>query len=130
MRNSTLANFKRYFPSFANKIEQVRDRGWHEIIVKLLDGRSIAYDDVDRSIRHLPDDSYNMTEQQCRVEFGSRLCKIMRQKGITQSMLSSDTKIPQPSLSKYVTAQATPSFYNADRIAKALGCSLDDLRYF
>ena len=51
-------------------------------------------------------------------------------KGITQSELSNCTDIPQYLISDYIRGKRTPSFYNVDKIAKALDCSVDELRYY
>jgi DNA-binding Xre family transcriptional regulator len=87
------------------------------------------YDDVTRSYRKLPTDSDELTEDECRREFGIRLNKILIRKNITQIELSEMTGINRSILNGYITGKHSPSFYNVDRIAKALDCSVDDFRY-
>lgn len=82
------------------------------------------------TIRKLPRDSNNMSEEEYRIEFSMRLKKIMYRKGWTQDDLSEATGITQAMISRYISRKATPSFYNVDKIAKALGCSTDEFRYF
>ena len=101
----------------------------YELIVHLTDGTSVIYDGITGDCRPLPSNARLMSERECTAEFGARLRRIMRRKSCTQSELSARTGISQAMISYYITGKRTPSFYNADRIAKALGCSTDDLRY-
>lgn len=63
-----------------------------------------------------------------KTSFGVKLRKIMEEKNITQNKLSDMTGIEQPTISHYVNGNMNPSFYIADKIATALGCSLDEFR--
>jgi transcriptional regulator with XRE-family HTH domain len=54
----------------------------------------------------------------------------MALEGISQCELSERTGITQPSISDYMNGKKLPSFYTVDKIAKALGCSVDAFRYF
>jgi DNA-binding Xre family transcriptional regulator len=122
-------NFKMRFPYIAEKCVSYKLTSNHDISIKLEDGDIFLYDDIDCSVRRLPLDSDNLTEYECRKEFSDRLYKMMSRRGITQSQLSEMTGITQTQISKYVNCKSTPSFYTADRIAKALGCSVDYFRY-
>lgn len=122
-------NVKLYFPFIANDVVSYYEKGKHELILKLKDGTSVSYDDYDRTIRNLPSDSYNMSEKEFKIEFGIRLSRLMHMKGITQMDISNKTGIPQPMISSYITGRNLPSFYKVDKLAKALGCSMEDLRY-
>jgi transcriptional regulator with XRE-family HTH domain len=53
----------------------------------------------------------------------------MCRKGVTQSDLSFATGIAQPTLSGYINGKHEPGLYAIDKIAKALGCSVDEFRY-
>lgn len=129
MSFSMFDNFQMYFPSLASVAVDHYSVDDFELVVKLNDGSSILYDDIDKSIRNLPRDSRAMSERECKCEFGSRLRKIMAHRGITQAELSEMTGIQQASISRYCSGVKSPSFYNADKIAKALGCSIDEFRY-
>lgn len=123
-------NLKLYYPFIANSATIMFQVSDFELTVKMVDGTSILYDDIDKSFRSLPMDSNDMTETECRTEFGNRLYKLMVRKNITQEELSHRTGIHQTLISKYITGKHSPSFYIVDRIAKALGCSMDQFRYF
>lgn len=123
-------NFVRYFPTISKKTISYRDGGYDTLIVQLSDGTALSYDDTDHSIQGVPYDSHRMSEHECRREFGRRLYKVMCRKGLTQAELAERSGLQQSQISNYTCGKNTPSFYAVDRIAKALGCSIDDLRYF
>lgn len=129
MNKRIYENLKFYFAFVSDDAIDIRETGPFELTIKLSDGRSVMYDDTDKTIRNLPYDSNHMTEEECKQEFGMRLNKRMQRKGIRQSDLADMTGISQSLISKYIVGKTIPSFYNADKIAKALGCSLEELRY-
>jgi DNA-binding Xre family transcriptional regulator len=129
MENVIFYNFKTCFPFIANKAIEWYENQYGDLIVKMEDGETVIYDDITRSYRRIPYDSAELTEDECRREFGIRLDKILRRKNITQIELSEMTGINKVILNGYITGKHSPSFYNVDRIAKALGCSVDDFRY-
>lgn len=126
---TNIEDLRLYFPSIANRVVEYYDTSPYEVTVILNDGLRFIFDDIDKTIRRLPKDNRNMTEEECKNEFGMRLRKIMCHKGFTQEDLSEATGISQTMLSKYITGNACPSFSKVDRICKALNCSMDKLRY-
>lgn len=129
MDERLLTNFKNQFPCFADRAVEYREKGPFELVVKLDDGHVISYYDTEQGIRRLPSDDSRLTEEECREEFGIRLYRLMYDKGVTQSELSDMTGITQSNISNYITGRKTPSFYTVDKIARALDCSIDELRY-
>lgn len=129
MNKRIYENLKFHFAFVFDDAIDIRETGPFELTIELSDGRSVMYDDIDKTIRNLPHDSNHMTEEECKQEFGTRLRKLMQRKCLLQSDLSEITGIPQCSISNYMNGKTSPSFYNADKIAKALGCSLEELRY-
>ena len=129
MKDRFFNNFKLYFPIASELATSFKQTGLFDLTIKLSDGTSVIYDDMEHSIRNLPRDSKSMSEKECRREFGLRLRKIMYLKNVSQLELSERTGISNVTISNYLNFKATPSFYNADRIVKALGCSMEDLRY-
>lgn len=122
-------NFRQMFPSLANQMLGYIEVNDFEMLIKLEDGTKIIYDDFNKSYRNVPDDSHDMTEAECRKEFGIRLRKMLERKGMSQFELSERTGISAPDICHYVNGKSCPSFYRIDKIAKALGCSVDDFRY-
>ena len=121
-------NFKLYFPSIAKEVIEYHESD-NEVIARLKSNEMIEYNDLTHSIRNLPKDSTNMTEMECRHEFGKRLQNLLMHKRITQKGLSQMTGISEVLISNYINGKTTPSFYNADKITKALNCSMDVFRY-
>lgn len=123
-------DFQIYFPSVAAMIDSYHYReDFFEVVAKLNDGSTVVFDHLDKTIRNLPKDSNAMSEEECRRELGLSLRKLMFIKGIAQKDLSETTGISEHMISNYIRGKSTPSFYTIDKIAKALGCSTDALRY-
>lgn len=129
MNDTIYDNLQMYFPFVINEADRIVENGNWELIAYLKDGTVFSYNDYLKTLRKLPNDSKNMTETECRNEFGIRLKRFMERKGITQLELSNMTGISAPMICKYITGKASPSFYNVDKIAKALNCSIEEFRY-
>lgn len=119
----------RYYPTIVRDAVEYIQVGPMELIVITSNGSRILYDDMDQTFRVLPQNSDNMTEQECRHEFAVRLRRLMFREGISQKDLSDMTGISEVTLSNYINGKRTPNFFNVDKISKALGCSIDSLRY-
>lgn len=124
---TTYRNFELHFPWLAKDVNGYEVYSGFEIIITLNNGERILYDDLDKSVETLVP---NVTESIWRRRFARRLYKQMRFKGIDQQMLSDRTGISRQMLSKYANAKAVPSVYNTEKIADALGCSVEDLLRF
>lgn len=121
--------FELYYSYLADKVDHYEDAGNGQLLVYLRDGTRVLYDTFEDTCRNLPKDSQSMTESECNAEFAARLRTIMKRRGCTQRELSARTGFSQSAISKYVSGKTMPSFYSVDKIAKALGCSVDELRY-
>lgn len=129
MTDRMIDNLRMYFPHIAMSMESYRQYDDFELLIRLNDGSTILYDDVEKAIRTLPKDKSTMSEEECRSEFGYRLRKLLRRNKMTQTELAEASGVSKPMLSYYINGTVSPSFYNVDRIARALGCSIDELRY-
>lgn len=129
MLERILKDLQMHFPKLANRIISATDDGPEAIHIKMDDDTVLFYDNINKTIRRLPESSSDMSELECREEFALRLRRIMSRKNISQKELSEACEISQPQLSGYLTGRHTPSFYVVDKIAKALDCSADELRY-
>lgn len=117
-----------YHPDILQNCTEIIFKG-DAATIKMKNGESLLYTSLGDGFRLLPYDSNNMTFDECKQEYSIRLKNIMYQKGISQIELAKNTNIQQSIISRYVSGATLPSFYNADKIAKALDCSLDDFRY-
>ena len=122
-------DLKSHFPFIVRDAVEYIERKYDEIIIKLNNGDVVSFDTLYRTIRTMPKNSKSLSEDQCRFEFGVRLKRILMKSGMTQTDLAMTTGITQSNISSYITGKITPSFYNVDKIAKALNCSMDDFRY-
>ena len=129
IRTDDLHNFSFYYPNMVDDVVDCRTIYGGEQLLLMDDGSVWAFDFVTNRIRELPPDPNDMTEQECRIEFGRAMCRIMRWKCIDQLELSELTGLSQPAISSYIRGVRTPSFYAADLIAKALGRPIEEFRY-
>lgn len=129
MEDYIFENMQTYYPFLSEKMISFEKVGPYELIIKTSDGETTLYNDSNHSIRRLPRDSKNMSEEEVSIEFRQRLLQKMFRRDMNQSELSRLTGIPQPTISSYLTGRTLPSFYNLDKIARVLNCSADDFRY-
>ena len=118
--------YELYFPQYASMTEDWYEESEWDLVAKLSDGSRLIFDGHIHTIRSLPNTN-NIDERQLRIEFSKRLFKMLNRRGITQLELSQITGISPMAISKYINRKATPSLHNANKIARALGCSTDDL---
>ena len=122
--------FKMEFPYIASRVvEYTEYDNLFELVITEDNGARSLFDARDRTIRSLPRDPGNMTDEEFRREFSNRMIKNMRRAGVGQKELSERTGISQSQISKFSTAKRLPKIDAMDKIAKALNCSVDDFRY-
>lgn len=118
------------FPLIARQATSYHHISDIELIIKLKNGEVVSYENINKSLRVLPSDSNSLTEEECIREFAMRLKLMMAVRGMSQTKLSEATGIQQHMISDYTNGKRAPGLYNLDKIAKALKCSLDELRYY
>jgi DNA-binding Xre family transcriptional regulator len=124
-----IEEFNLFFPNFnAHAVDYELTGDWW-LTVKMDDGSAYIYDDLENSIRRIPDDPNNMTEAQCLHEFGIRLKLLLQRRFISQGELADRIGISPVTLSGYINGKHSPGFHIVDKIAKELGCSIDEFRY-
>ena len=99
--------------------------GANAIIAVLKDGTKLEYHHMLRTIRKVP--TYSGSEEEWRREFSRRLSFEMYERGFDQTYLAEVSGISQTNISRYIHRKVTPSAYAVDRMARALGCYMDDL---
>lgn len=129
MENNTYRNFTIFYSYLVDRVVSWKEIDIYLLLIELDNGEVCIYDDLYQTLKNVPKDPDAMTEEECRSEFGRRLSRLMGFKHITQAELSVMTGISHIQINKYINGKATPSFYNVDKIAKALKCSADELRY-
>lgn len=99
-----------------------------ELILEMNDGSLLGFDYVEKRFRKVPRSVDSMTDEDVKKEFSMKLRKIMRIRGVNQTMLSEMTGIPQPQISRYLSAQNVPSFIVLEKMCRVLKCSMDEFR--
>ena len=108
-----------------SEIEDWWPIGANSIIVQMRDGTTLEYHHMLKTLRQVPE--YNGSEEEWRREFSRRLSFEMYERGFDQTYLAEKSGISQVSISNYIKRKTTPSAYAVDRMARALGCYMDDL---
>lgn len=117
-----------------DKCEYVRDG--YEIYMK--DGRVVVYNALlDSYHLFLNKDEYVHTytepagyERTFRFKFARSFYELLAKSGMTQDDLACETDINSATISRYMNGEVTPSAFNVYKIARALGCSIEDLINF
>lgn len=128
-KNYTYRNLNMRFPGMVEEAIDIYEDGHGNLILEMPDDTRWLFQAIGSMIRRLPKDKNNVTEEECLSEFGIRLVAIMNRDGVSQQELCERTGIPQAAMSRYINGINCPSFYKVDKIARALGCSVDELRY-
>lgn len=120
--------FLMYFPDYAGRIVKVKYINYARVQITMDNGEICEYSTMEHTYRRM--DMYDGSENAWKREFAYRLCRLMAERGFTQASLAEACGMSQESISKYIRLSCIPSAYAVDRIAKALGCSYDDLTKF
>lgn len=112
------------------------------IIVLFENGAAAYYDNIyktytyKKSLEELEEfltlsrDSYDNEDNYKKdwyLRFGANLHLRMIKAGLNQIMLADRTGISQASITYYLNGSKTPTIYNTQKIAEALGCTVNDL---
>ena len=123
--------FRTQFPSLAESVKSytvIEDR-MLEVIYE--DGSKGIYDDLLKSYRYFPSGKHlEMTENRWRMELGSRIYRVMLEKGITMKELARWSGVCYTTLSKWINGHKTPGSYGLKKVASALGVHVSDLLIF
>ena len=116
-----------YRPIFERAVEY-EEVSPTEMIVKTDDGHVYLYDTWGDTIRHMPSDS-DMDKDRLEMEVGERIRRIMDKRGMNEEELSESTGISQTMISRYILGKNIPGLHAADKISRALRCTVNDLLY-
>lgn len=122
-----LQNYIAYFHPRFDEIEDIRGINKCEILIIKKDGSRYIFNDVMSSIRRLPADPDNMTDEQVAFEFMQRFRSMRILRDYNISDLHELTGISMSTLSRYDNGETTPTVINLRKLAKALKCSPSDL---
>ena len=130
-RENAIHNILPYVDPFATEedLEKVIWVSDDEVYFKFKDGRRRLYDVVLHGSMGFYPEGYKLTDAELKRSFKDRLYRLMAHKGITQEELAARADTSQVMISRYMTGRCIPSLVMASKIARALGCSVEDLLY-
>lgn len=122
-----LQNYIAYFHPNFDEIEDIREINKCELLIIKTDGTRYIFNDVMSSIRRLPADPDNMTDEQVAFEFMQRFRSMRILRAYNISDLHELTGISMSTLSRYDNGETTPTVINLRKLSKAFKCSPSDL---
>ena len=122
-----LQNYIDYFHPRFDEIEDIQEINKCELLIIKTDGTRYIFNDVMSSIRRLPADPDDMTDEQVVFEFMQRFRSMRILRAYNISDLHELTGISMSTLSRYDNGETTPTVINLRKLAKALKCSPSDL---
>lgn len=132
-KEAMLENFKIQCPWTKDHIVKSEPFSSMQLLVELDDGSKVLYDYAENSFRYIqpyPTDNEEEIEKRWRQEFALRLRSKMYEKAMGQEELSNITGISRTMISHYITGKYIPNIYNTSKLAKAFGCTVDELLRF
>ena len=118
-----------YFPDLLGEVVHAREYVEFMLLLETNTKYNYFYNITNNVLIPIPKDDKNLDKDSFRRIFGVLLRRALECSGLTQEELSEKTGIPQPNISDYLYGKHFPSFYQIDKMAKAMNCSVEDLRY-
>lgn len=122
-------NYLLYYPFQREHVVDWWPSGNYEINMRLDNGKVIFYNyltgysgPVERF-----DDISDIRLDEWKIRFAKRFKRALDEYNLTQKMLSERTGITEANLSLYSNGRAIPSAMTLSKLAKAIGCSADEL---
>lgn len=98
-----------------------------DLLIEFIDGKKILFDRFTGYYKNITFENIKeLTDEQEKKEFAYRLRSLMGRNWVTQEQLSKKINVTQAMISRYVRGEAIPSAIVLRKIAKVLGCSMDD----
>lgn len=129
LMNDYLHQVYLYFPDLLGKVMHVREYVQLMLLLETNSKYDYFYDLSNNVLIPIPKSDQDLDKESFRRIFGVLLRRALERSGLTQEELSEKTGIPQPNISDYLYGKHFPSFYQIDKMAKAMNCSVEDLRY-
>jgi len=114
---------------YINDIDYAVDLNEYDLLVVYKNGQHSIYDTFDNSFRIIPYANRRLTDNEQLIEFSIRVQQRMRRMYIDQEELAKRVGVTRSMINRYINRKSIPNFLTLCRIAEALDCSIDDLRY-
>lgn len=122
-----LQDYEMCHPYFYEQTVDWWASGKMTIAVELKNGNLYEFDNLDKTLRCLRSKNCNVDEDILNREFGANVRKNIPLTGKTQKELCEEIGITNAMLSRYIHGNSAPSAAKAYKIAKAIGCTMDEL---
>lgn len=124
-----LQDFLEHSPYDMGDIARCKQHGKLELKMRLTNGNIIFYDFISKQYE-LICESGSLTEEAYKRAFSNRLYRMMRKKGYIQDDLAHLTGLSKARISYYINGKIIPNMYVVSKLAKALGCTVNELTDF
>lgn len=121
-----LNEFEMYHPGFYKQAVDWWASGRMSISVKLQDGSVFEYNQLENTLRKVNTD-VSADDASMTKSFGKNVQKHIPFCGMSHGQLAEKLGITNAMLSRYIHGNSAPSAVKAFKIAKALGCTVDEL---
>lgn len=118
-----------YFPDLLGKVIHAREYIQFMLLLETNTEYDYFYNITSNVLIPIPKSDRDLDKESFARIFGVLLRRALERSGLTQEELSEKTGIPQARISDYLYGKHFPSFYQIDKMAKAMNCSVEDLRY-
>lgn len=124
--------YKLWYPTFYNRTVDYVTTGYHLLLAVLNDGSKVEFCSLDNSLRDVtrsydPEFNSNMSDEDYKKEFGSRLKTLLRDRSMKHENLADMIGVSRQSISMYINGKAMPNIRIVRCIARALECDVRDL---
>ena len=114
-----LYDFRLHYPLIWEQVVTWNADDPYELVLYLKDGTTVVYDYIAKYIVTTKQGEI-ATDGEWQAEFGRRLEKIMRMRGMSQIDLAGLCDISRQTISKYINGTAMPSARNVVKLSKVL----------
>lgn len=121
-----IRNIELYHRRIYNDAVEFVNRGL-DIVIRTCNNGLYVFEIVNEHMYTLVRDLDNVTEEEVQKEFRRQLKYRMFLKYVTQADLADICGITQTAVSRYMTGDNAPNVFIVERIANALGCTMNDL---
>ena len=118
-----------YFPGLLGEVLHAREYVHLMLLLETNSKYDYFYNLTNNVLIPIPKDDRDLDKESFKRIFGVLLRRALEHSGLTQEELSEKTGIQQARISDYLYGKHFPSFYQIDKMAKAMNCSVEDLRY-
>ena len=122
-----LRDFEMCHPHFYERTVDWWASGKMSIVVEMDNGTRYEFDRMDGTLRRLRDKDLELDEDILSKELCANLRKNIPLTGKTQADICEELGITKAALSRYINGNSSPSATRLFRIARVIGCTMDEL---